>query len=122
VRELQHAVERAVILATEPVLQPSDFDGRRFDSTTPLGNADGVVPQGNAHGVIPQGEALSGPALPSADAVVLDSLNVADAERRLIERALETSNGNRTRAAELLGMSVRTLRHKLNATSPSRDD
>jgi DNA-binding NtrC family response regulator len=47
---------------------------------------------------------------------------MADAERRLIERALEASNGNRTRAAELLGMSVRTLRHKLNSTAPSRDD
>jgi len=56
------------------------------------------------------------------DTVVLDSLNVADAERRLIERALEASNGNRTRAAELLGMSVRTLRHKLNTAAPSRTD
>jgi DNA-binding protein Fis len=32
----------------------------------------------------------------------------------LIQRAFEASNNNRTRAAELLGISVRTLRNKLN--------
>src|SRR5690348_5638422 len=110
VRELQHAVERAVILSADSVLQPSAFDGLQSGSVTP------------------QGEAPSGPpfsardAAPAPDTVVLDSLNVADAERRLIERALQASNGNRTRAAELLGMSVRTLRHKLNVVAASRDE
>jgi DNA-binding NtrC family response regulator len=33
VRELQHAVERAVILSPEPVLQPHAFDGQRFGLT-----------------------------------------------------------------------------------------
>jgi DNA-binding NtrC family response regulator len=42
------------------------------------------------------------------------ALNVDEAEAKLIERALEKSNGNRTRAADLLGISVRTLRNKLN--------
>jgi DNA-binding NtrC family response regulator len=87
----------------------------------PPGGAAGVIPPGGVAGVIPQGGALSGSTLPAPDTVVLDSLNVADAERRLIERALEACNGNRTRAAELLGMSVRTLRHKLNVATPSRD-
>jgi DNA-binding NtrC family response regulator len=49
-----------------------------------------------------------------AGAVVLTSLDVSDAEGRLIARALEVSGGNRTHAAALLGMSVRTLRNKLN--------
>jgi DNA-binding protein Fis len=52
-------------------------------------------------------------------AVVLTSLNVNEAEARLIERALEVSKGNRTRAADLLGISVRTLRNKLNG--PGRE-
>ena len=47
-------------------------------------------------------------------AVVLTSLNVGDAEAKLIERALEVANGNRTKASDLLGISVRTLRNKLN--------
>ena len=47
--------------------------------------------------------------------IVLQTLNVADAEKVLIQQALEATDNNRTRAAELLGMSVRTLRNKLNA-------
>jgi len=35
-------------------------------------------------------------------------------ERRAIERALEATGGNRTRAAKLLGISERTLRNRLN--------
>ena len=35
-------------------------------------------------------------------------------ERILIERALEETSGNRTRAAKVLGISVRTLRNKLS--------
>jgi DNA-binding protein Fis len=46
--------------------------------------------------------------------VTLRTLNVAEAEEILIARALEVAGGNRTRAAELLGISVRTLRNKLN--------
>ena len=53
------------------------------------------------------------PAVPPV-AVVLTSLNVDAAERALIMRALEVTKGNRTRTAELLGISVRTLRNKLN--------
>ena len=99
VRELQHAVERAVILSAEPVLQPSAFDGLRFG----LGDVHRAQLPEDGH-----------PAR-ATDAVVLDSLNVAEAERQLVERALAVTNGNRTRAAELLGISIRTLRNKLNS-------
>ena len=123
VRELQHAVERAVILSGDPVIPAHAFDARRFSLTGAWreqpsvadyypanGNGNG---NGNGKHVGATGE----------KAVVLTSLNVDEAEAKLIERALEVSNGNRTRAADMLGISVRTLRNKLNGSRiPSNGD
>lgn len=50
-----------------------------------------------------------------ANAIVLPNLDVVEAERILISTALARAEGNKTRAAGLLNMSLRTLRHKLNA-------
>jgi DNA-binding NtrC family response regulator len=54
--------------------------------------------------------------------IALTSLNVADAERVLIQHALQASDNNRTKAAELLGISVRTLRNKLNGPGKDGDE
>ncbi len=121
VRELQHAVERAVILSGEPVIPLHAFDGQRFglsgawSGPTPARISSEFMaipePGGNGTGTmtVPEG------------AVILTSLNVNEAEAKLIERALEVSNNNRTKAAELLGISVRTLRNKLNGSKSDGD-
>jgi DNA-binding NtrC family response regulator len=41
-------------------------------------------------------------------------LTVADMEKQLILKTLEHCNQNRTKAAEILGISIRTLRNKIN--------
>lgn len=110
VRELQHAVERAVILSPEATLGPGSFDSARFGLTAGAHGAVGrAIPAGN--GASPAGGGELDP-----DAIVLHTLNVAEAEAVLIQHALERSGQNRTRAAELLGISVRTLRNKLNSS------
>jgi two-component system response regulator FlrC len=40
--------------------------------------------------------------------------SLAQMERNMIQRALEQCNGNRTHAAKLLGVSLRTLRNRLS--------
>ena len=102
VRELANAIERAVILSRGTVLQPSAFDEH-------LREKNGFVPSAAA----PAGP----PGTPGASSQASEQMpfDLDEIERRAIDRALEATGGNRTRAAKLLGISERTLRNKLNA-------
>ncbi len=112
VRELQHAIERAVILSPDPVLKPEAFDGQRFGLTQ---SWSGPAPARVFPSVSSLIDGAGGaPAALPESTVALTSLNVHEAEQTLIARALAVSGGNRTRAAVMLGISVRTLRNKLN--------
>ena len=84
VRQLQNVIERAVILSTDGVLDENI-----------LGLADELDATASAGGL-------------SSD------LTLKDMERELILRKLNNTRGNRTQAAQELGISVRTLRNKLN--------
>ena len=112
VRELQHVVERAVILSSDPVVPAHAFEGLRFGLANSLGGPTSASQRALiAAGLVPIADE------PRDDGVLvkLSSLNVEEAERQLITKALEMAGNNRTKAAELLGISVRTLRNKLNA-------
>jgi two-component system response regulator HydG len=113
VRELQHAVERAVILASGPMLLPVHFEGQRFG----LSQQAGSIRDASRFVEPPRGG--NGHAMHDPPRVVLSSFDLTEAESQLIARALEVTEGNRTRAAELLGLSVRTLRNKLNGLPKS---
>lgn len=60
-----------------------------------------------------------GPALASREPQNISPVRIAggatwqQAERDLLEATLRATNGNRTRAAEMLGLSVRTIRNKI---------
>jgi two-component system response regulator FlrC len=105
VRQLQSAVERAVILSTDPLLRVHLFAG--------LPHA-----QNGAAGAAANGA----PDTAGAHVLALPSLDLMEVERRVIEQALALSKGNRTRAAQMLGINVRTLRRKLNGGSASDID
>ncbi|ACA19448.1 two component, sigma54 specific, transcriptional regulator, Fis family [Methylobacterium sp. 4-46] len=97
VRELENTLHRAVLLAQGAEIGPEAIRS-------------------------PEGEALDGGAGTAARAVqtaeaVTRSLvgrTVAEVERDLILDTLDHCLGNRTHAARILGISIRTLRNKLN--------
>ena len=100
VRELRNAVERAAVLNPSGRLDLSDF----LMQSGPGGNGhNGNGSNGNGHGAAP----ALGP-----DAFALKP-QVERIERAAIHRALEASRGSRREAAQLLGVSLRTLFYKL---------
>jgi len=103
VRELRNVLERAVILAGEGTIEskhlPVFLQGRAM--------AAGVSAEAPADlpAPVPQDD---------PDAVKFPiGTTVEDAEKGLILRTLEHTRNNKTRAAEILGISLKTLHNKL---------
>ena len=105
VRELENAMHRAVLLATGSEIGE---DALRMPDGQPLG-AGGM-------GAAPRDEGVAGHAAQAADAVTRAYVGqtVAEMEKTLILDTLSHCLGNRTHAANILGISIRTLRNKLN--------
>ncbi len=89
VRELRNSLERAIIVCDSSVIEPRHLppafgiNPARF----PISEANGIH--------------------------VGVGTTVDEAERRLIVKTLESTNNNKTRAAEILGISLKTLHNKL---------
>ena len=97
VRELENTLHRAVLLSSGAEI---DTDAIR-------------MPDGSSLSAAPDPAAR---AAATAEAVTrsLVGLTVAEVERDLILDTLDHCLGNRTHAAKILGISIRTLRNKLN--------
>jgi DNA-binding NtrC family response regulator len=83
IRELQHAIERAVILSNSSVLQPEDFN---FNTN---------------------------PGKESDQQLNLDQYNLDEVEKLLIRKVLKKYNGNITQAASELGLTRSSLYRRL---------
>ena len=88
VRELRNVIERATILAKGEFIEPA---------------------------YLPPALVEAGRLEPSTRTLALaPGTTVEEAERQLIQITLEHTADNKTRAAEILGVSLKTLHNKLN--------
>jgi DNA-binding NtrC family response regulator len=102
VRELRNAMERAVILAGEGTILASHLS-TSFGGAAAFGPASAAV-----SGTAPAGATSNGDELR-----IQVGSTIEQAERALIELTLEHTRHNKTRAAEVLGISQKTLFNKL---------
>lgn len=93
VRELENTMHRAVLMATGLEITPSVIFPKGIKSLNPQNTSNSPI--------LVQPSALVGQ-------------TVAEVEKTLIMETLDHCLGNRTHAANILGISLRTLRNKLN--------
>lgn len=92
VRELQHSIERAVVLTRNEVLAPEDFE-----------------------------EKIRGSRTQSAPEIVfkVGSMTMEELEHRVIRETVSFTRDDKTLAAQLLGISARTIYRKLDPSEKS---
>ncbi len=113
VRELRFAIERAVVLSRGDVIALRDLppDVRQPRIASPFSPGTGGPPGAAPAPAFPS---PSGPAALGATAAASGGFTVQEAEKQLIIQALRETGGNRTEAAERIGISRRTLHRKLH--------
>jgi len=88
IRELENLIRRVLALSPGPMIGPELLNGYEFTASAQFRPT-------------------------AAPAPVEPGLTLRELERQLVERTLEATGGNRTRAADLLGVSLRTVRNKI---------
>jgi DNA-binding NtrC family response regulator len=86
VRELRNVMERATIVSRGALIDVGDLPALAAPIPVPVAATVGLAP----------------------------GITVDEAERQLIEITLQHTGGNKTRAADMLGISLKTLHNKLN--------
>jgi len=103
VRELENTMHRAVLLSSGDVIEP---DAIMLSGMSP-------APDGPAAAAAQMQARAAAPAGAAGNGTGLVGRTVAEVERDLIIETLHHTLGNRTHAANILGISIRTLRNKL---------
>jgi len=87
VRELENVIERSMVLATNSILEAEDIKLDLAPKPRIAAGTDGFLPEG---------------------------MTLDDFERSIIREALHRTNGNKSQAARLLGLTRNALRYRLS--------
>ncbi len=111
VRELANCLRRAVALATGTEIGRESLEGWAWDEPDKDKNKD----KNNNKKEDEDKEKERDESKTDQEKVLRAGVSLGDMERRLVEMTLEATGGNRSRAAELLGVSLRTVRNKIRS-------
>ena len=124
VRELENILERALAFSNDGTIEAADLALKPVAANAvalPAVPAAVALPEmPPADGELPR--MSSGAALPLADLPASLPDHLDQVEREIIERALGKTRFNRTQAAELLGISFRQLRYRIQRLSIREPD
>lgn len=114
IRELENTMHRAILMSMEDEIEPdaiflqeSEFSKSNNDGQRPSSTPDPAGVSGAKESTAPITENTEG-------VETLIGRTISDVERDMIINTLDHCLGNRTHAAKILGISIRTLRNKLN--------
>ena len=98
VRELRNTIETAVILSTSETITLADLSTDFFQSPTSIPT-----------------QTTSGQSILDSEGFGHVGMTMEELEKEAIIRALQETGGNRAKAADMLGIGVRTLYRKLES-------
>jgi DNA-binding NtrC family response regulator len=116
VRELENAMHRAVLLSTGPEIAEPAI---RLPDGQPMAGRASTDPVAQTASRAAQAASAAMSVANSEASRGFVGLTVAEVEQQLIIDTLNHCFGNRTHAATILGISIRTLRNKLKEYSES---
>ena len=118
VRELENVVERALLLCDGKEIKPHNLlmhsQMGKQSINQDLARATTIQPTSEGAEEIPESK-------DSALGIEV-GMSMKEAEKKLIFETLRETGGNRTKAAKILGISIRTLRNKLNEYRAEGED
>ena len=118
VRELENVVERALLLCDGKEIKPHNLLMH-----SQMGKQS--INQALARATTSQPTPVNAEEIPESKDSALGievGMSMKEAEKKLIFETLRETGGNRTKAAKILGISIRTLRNKLNEYRAEGED
>ena len=120
VRELENVIERALLLCngakvhSNHLLMQSQMGQRSINED--LASATAITTEARNKPIKSVATlATTKPVAANASSLGIEvGMSMKEAEKKLIFETLKETNGNRTHASKILGISIRTLRNKLN--------